>query len=274
MTRRRLRRPRGPRRSGVVRLVVGLLLGLASSAEGAYVSEVFLPRDGAAAVEVSGLGDDGARLLVVDAAVGRSLRVRQTHQLPGRADTPEGWGVVLLAEPGWDAGAVWAEPATPRTTVEAYGLPLSGPTALVLLDGRPETDAAGRRLTDTADWSDLLDDHPVVDWVWFASGGTSVVRSLTPGEAEALGVAALPQPVADTDHAEALARARTAAGVDLTALLPGQGGLVAAGAAGYRDFDLSAGRLNPVTVAMPEPAVAGLLAAAACPGRRHRRRGC
>lgn len=250
------------------------LVVIATQAKAAYLSEIFLPRDGAAAVEVGGIGDAGAWLMVVDAHPDRGLRVRATHTLPRRADTPESRGLALLVEPGWDPAAWAADATVPRTTVAAYSLPLSGPTALVLLDGQPDTDRVGSRLAETADWSDFLADHPVTDWVTFASGGADAARQLTAGEADVLGVAALPRPVSDTDHAEALARARTAAGVEPAALLPSHAGLVAAGAAGYHDFDLSAGKLNPITTVMPEPALAGLFAAAAWPGRRRRRRGC
>lgn len=254
-----------------------------TAAAAPFISEIFLPGSGATAVEVGGIGQAGAALLVLDAIDGRQFRVRRKFDLAGPGGLND---TAVLAEPGWAAVLDGSPPpgVSGRVTeVPAFSLPITDPVALVLFDGATGI-GPGTLLGQPASVAAELAANPIVDWVAFGLGPTAddaaaAMQAVTPQLALDLGIHGLPRPITATYEASVLARP-VVAGLPVSAhLLPGTPAGVPGFAANLQDFPASFGLANPDTASrgnvhtiIPEPGVASLcLLFAGMLGPRRRR---
>ncbi|MEO1236889.1 MAG: hypothetical protein AAFX76_08895 [Planctomycetota bacterium] len=215
------------------------------------ISEVFLPTWGATGVEVFGVGETGATLLVLDATPGRGYTVRRAHTLGPGGSLFTG-GVQLLAEPGWDTATPVAGLGLPFTPVAARGLPFDRATTLVLIDG-PSPASAGVSLSLAVTTSVLSAETRVTDWLTLVPGDDAgAIEPLTHATTQAFGLDALPRPAVAVGDAVVVARALLLDGHDPSVVLTGNTRVVDGGPAGFIDFAVTPGLLNPVT-RTPEP---------------------
>lgn len=267
--------PVGNRFRLVLLIVPGFLLGSFNPAFGSpFISEIYLPGWGGTAVEIDGIDAAGATLLIVDATPARKFTVRQVHHLTAAALGQTPASTITLAGTGWTDSLPGG--VSPGVTVEVGDELFSADKAiaLVLLRGQSSIPRLAQLGVGSA-IADVDPDASVVDWVGFAPApaGTdpaSMLETLSPTAAAALGVTTLPRPAATTRDVTVLARALTVDGPVLDRLLGGTslgidaggavGGAVGgagggAGVGGYLDFAVSPGITNPATVSTPEPSL-------------------
>lgn len=227
-----------------------------------FISEIFFPGASeypGSGIEVSGIGAEGASLLVVNARPDGRLVIRRKYEI-----SPP--GTALLA----DLGTLQAFQTTPDISsagveIPAFSLPLSDPIALAVFAGSTPLQV-GTALSQPATVSFSLAANPIVDWITLSPESSlaeaqASVFSIDQGLAEALGIDELDRPIAPTLGVTTLARPSIGGVPQLDLLLPGTIGQGISGAsANLVDFPASPGAANPSTVAAPTilPAPTGL----------------
>ena len=217
-----------------------------------FISEIFLPETVTAsgsAVELSGIGESGATLLVVNARPDQGLVVRRKFEV----FTP---GTVLLGESSTVDTLVPPPLSANTQELPPFSLPLSDPVGLVLFAGTTQLQP-GVGLGQPQVVAAELALNPIVDWVFLGPGPTQATAEagllgIDDDLAAALGLVSLPRPVAPIQEARVWARAILDGAPRLDTLLPGSidGGILGTSAQ-LNDFPASPAGANPGTLARP-----------------------
>lgn len=227
-------------------------------------------------IEISGIGDSDASLLVIDAKPDGRLVIRRKYEITLT-------GTALLADLGTLEAVVPTHLLNATAELPAFSLPLGDPVALAVFHGTTGLQP-GVALNQPAGVGAELTANPIVDWVVLGPGDTATaaeagVFTLSEELAAALGIDDLSRPIAPTFGVTTLARPAFTDQPELGLLLPGSiADGIAGASANLHDFAVSPGAANPLTTARspvtPEPGSAvvwaGVSRGLACRKRRSR----